>query len=104
MVLESDPGAARTIARNYTSRYLQLPNYTNNLRRYGWEDTDLVDGGSNALVDTLIPWGDENAIVDGLRRHADAGADELVVQVLPAEPGSLPVTEFARLAPALGAV
>jgi probable F420-dependent oxidoreductase len=100
VVLESDPAAARAIARNYTARYLQLPNYTNNLRRYGWDDDDFLDGGSDALVDSLIPWGDENAIVQGLWRHAEAGADELVVQVLPADPHVLPVSEFARLAPA----
>jgi len=101
VVLETDPDVARRVARTYMSRYLELPNYTNNLRRFGWEESDFVAGGNDRLVDALIPWGDETAIAAGLRAHADAGADELVVQVLPAGPGRLPTDEFGRLLPAL---
>ncbi len=101
VVLESDPDVARRTARAYMGRYLVLPNYTNNLRRFGWDDDDFVDGGSDRLVDALIPWGDEAAVAAGLRAHADAGADELVIQVLPSGPARLPAEEFRRLLPAL---
>ena len=83
------------------SRYLELPNYTNNLRKFGWDDDDFADGGTDRLVDALIPWGDEAAVAAALRAHADAGADEIVVQVLPTESGKLPTDEFRRLLPVL---
>jgi probable F420-dependent oxidoreductase len=102
VVLDPDADLARRTARTYMSRYLTLPNYTNNLRRFGWGDDDFAAGGSDRLVDALIPWGDEAAVAAGLREHVAAGADELVVQVLPVDSARpLPAEEFRRLLPAL---
>ena len=101
VVLATDRVVARQTARTYMSRYLELPNYTNNLRKFGWDDDDFADGGTDRLVDALIPWGDEAAVAAALRAHADAGADEIVVQVLPTESGKLPTDEFRRLLPVL---
>lgn len=42
VVLDADPTTARATARQYTSGYLALPNYTNNLRRFGWTDEDFM--------------------------------------------------------------
>ena len=64
VVLATDPEAARAAARQHMATYLGLPNYTNNLRRLGWGDDDLADGGSDALVDAIVAWGDEAAIVE----------------------------------------
>ena len=44
VVLDTDPAAARTLARKNMALYLGLPNYTNNLRRLGFEQSD-IDGG-----------------------------------------------------------
>ncbi len=41
-----DPVRARAIARETTSGYLTLPNYTNNLRELGYGDDDLADGAA----------------------------------------------------------
>lgn len=82
VVLESDAGRARDIARQYTAGYLQLPNYTNNLRRLGWGDEDLAGGGSDRLVDALIPWGTAEQVAAGIEKHFRAGADEVAIQVL----------------------
>ena len=60
------PSEARAAARLHMATYLTLPNYTNNLRRLGWGDDDLGDGGSDKLVDAIVAWGDE----DGDRRLA----------------------------------
>ncbi len=54
VVLEIDPYEARRIARRHVSRYLDLPNYTTNLRRLGFIDDDLADGGSNRLLDAIV--------------------------------------------------
>jgi alkanesulfonate monooxygenase SsuD/methylene tetrahydromethanopterin reductase-like flavin-dependent oxidoreductase (luciferase family) len=82
VVLEADPAAARATARQYTTGYLTLPNYTNNLRRFGWTDEDFADGGSDRLVDALIPWGTAEQVAAGIEKHFQAGADEVAIQVL----------------------
>ena len=73
----------------------------NNLRRLGFTDDDLADGGSDRLVDAIVAWGDVDAIVSRVRAHHDAGADHVCVQVLPADPRALPLAEWRTLAPAL---
>jgi probable F420-dependent oxidoreductase len=101
VVLETDAGRAREIARGHMSTYLTLPNYTNNLKRFGWTDADLADGGTDALVDAIVAWGDEAAIAERVAAHHAAGADHVCIQVLPAEPTKAPLDEWRRLAPAL---
>ncbi len=96
VVLESDPGRARAIARAHVERYLGLPNYVNNLRWLGFTEDDLR--GSDRLVDAVVAWGDEAAIAVRVREHLAAGADHVCIQVLN---GGLPRAEWRRLAPAL---
>jgi probable F420-dependent oxidoreductase len=100
VVLEPDPERARAIARTHTERYLQLPNYTNNLLRVGLTADDLRDGGSDRLVDAVIAWGDESAIAARVAEHRAAGADHVCIQVLTGEEG-LPRAQWRALAPAL---
>jgi probable F420-dependent oxidoreductase len=100
-VLATAPSAAREIARRHTSSYLRLANYTNNLRRFGFDDDDFVDGGNDRLVDTVCAWGDLEAIAARVRAHLDAGADHVAVQVLVDDRRGLPRKEWAELAPAL---
>jgi len=80
--LETDPTKAREVARRHTKRYLGLENYTNNLRRLGWGDTDLGDAGSDKLVDAIVAWGDVSAIRARADTHRKNGADHLCLQVL----------------------
>jgi probable F420-dependent oxidoreductase len=95
----TDPAAARAAGRKILATYLQMPNYLNNLRRYGFTDADLTAPGSDQLVDELIVWGDDDAIKAGVNAHFDAGADHIAVQALPTsdEPG-LPMVEWRALA------
>ncbi len=101
VVLEADPGRAREIARLHLATYLALPNYANNWKRAGFTDDDIANGGSDRLVDALIGWGDEAAIVARVQQHRDAGADHVCVQVLTSDPRALPVAEWRTLAPVL---
>jgi probable F420-dependent oxidoreductase len=98
VVLETDPEIARGIARQHLAIYLGLPNYTNNLRRFGITDDDLAGGGSDRLVDAVVAWGDLDRIAARIDQHHSAGADHVAVQVLSAEPTSLPVEDWRRLA------
>lgn len=81
VVLDEDPITARATARQYTTGYLSLPNYTANLRHYGWDDADFADGGSDRLVDALIPWGSVGDVATGIDKHYAAGADEVAIRV-----------------------
>jgi probable F420-dependent oxidoreductase len=101
VVLESDPAKAREIARAHTSRYLMLPNYVNNLRRLGFTDRDVVNGGSDRLVDAIVAWGNMTAVIDRVRAHQSAGADHVCVQVLPPEAQELPMSLWREVASAL---
>jgi len=101
VLLETDPSRARERARGHVERYLQLPNYTNNLLRHGLVEDDLQGVGSDRLVDAIVAWGDEAAVADRVRAHHEAGADHVCIQVVGVEPGTLPREEWRRLAPAL---
>ena len=101
VVLASDPDVARGTARKHMSIYLTLPNYVNNLRRRGWGDDDLAQGGSDALVDALVAWGDTDAVAARVAAHHDAGADHVCVQVIRPDATALPLDEWRELAPAL---
>jgi probable F420-dependent oxidoreductase len=100
VVLETDPQAARTIARAALSHYTVLPNYVNNWRRLGFTEEDLAGGGTDRLIDSLFAWGDAAAIADRVQAHVDAGADHVCIQVLHGGSG-LPRTEWRELAAAL---
>lgn len=82
VVLESDPDVARARSAGHLRRYLQLDNYRTNLSRLGWSDSDLEGAGSERLFESLIAWGDPEAVVKRLREHLDAGADHVVVNLL----------------------
>jgi probable F420-dependent oxidoreductase len=100
--LETDPERARTIARGHMSMYLTLPNYTNNLKRFGFTEDDIANGGSDRLVDAIVAWGDEEAIAARVASQHAAGASHVCIQVLPENPTEVPVDTWRRLAPALG--
>jgi probable F420-dependent oxidoreductase len=91
VVLETDEEIARSVARDYLASYLQLSNYTNNLKRLGYGDDDIADGGSDRLVDALVLHGTAVEIAEGLNAHLEAGADHVVIQQLGKEgPDLLP--------------
>lgn len=98
VVLETDPARARAIGRAYTSVYLGQPNYVNSVRELGFDDADLRDGGSDAFVDALVAWGDEERVLERVRAHLDAGADHVAVQALPAQKRGLPDAQWRALA------
>jgi probable F420-dependent oxidoreductase len=91
VVLETDDDLARAVARDYLATYLKLSNYTSNLKRLGFSDHDLAEGGSDDLVDALVLHGTAVEIAEGLKAHLDAGADQVVIQQLGKEgPDLLP--------------
>ena len=100
VALTTDATVARAAGRQHAAIYLNLPNYTNNLRRFGFGDDDFIDGGSDRLIDALVAWGDEAAIAARIQEHRDAGADHVCVQVV-SEEGDALRNQWRALAPAL---
>ncbi|MBO3743268.1 TIGR03620 family F420-dependent LLM class oxidoreductase [Actinoplanes flavus] len=98
--LGTDPAVARTAGRRALRIYLQLPNYTRQLIRYGQDDSDLAGAGSDRFIDAAVVWGDDDRVRTGIDAHLDAGADHVAVQVLTEEgsPRRLPLAEWRRLA------
>jgi probable F420-dependent oxidoreductase len=101
VVLTTDPQRARATGRPTIEKpYLGLVNYINNLRTLGFDDSDFTDGGSDRLIDALVVSGDASSVAAGLRRHLDAGADHVTVQLLTTA-GDDPTEQYAALAGAL---
>lgn len=87
VILERDPSAARAAARKGIGMFIGLPSYQANLRRLGFDDKDLIPGGSDRLIDHLVAWGDLDAIQARIAQHHDAGADHVALHVLPSDTG-----------------
>jgi probable F420-dependent oxidoreductase len=100
VVLEKDPAKARTIARKFLEIYLGLPNYTNNWLRLGFQETDLANGGSDRLIDAVVPWGDLKTLVSRIQEHHAAGADHVCIQVITDDSKTFPLREYRELAAA----
>ena len=94
-----DPGErGAAAARDYAKRYLRLPNYTSNLKRFGFTDADIEGAGSDRLMSSVVPNG-PLALAARLREHLAAGADHVLVQLV-AEGGSFDaggLTELTEL-------
>ena len=91
VILESDPAKARAAARTYMKTYVpRLPNYTNNLKNLGWKDEDFANGCSDALVDAIVAWGNENKIRGRIDAQLKAGANHVCILPVSVSSESLP--------------
>jgi probable F420-dependent oxidoreductase len=99
-VVDTDAERARATAREYATTYLGLSNYTNNLLRFGFDESDLADGGSDRLIDAVVPHGSAEDIAAAAHEHVDAGADHVCLQTVGIR--GVPVEQWTALASALG--
>jgi probable F420-dependent oxidoreductase len=98
-VLDTDTVRAREKARAYAKLYLGLRNYTSNLLRFGFSEADIADGGSDRLIDAVVPQGSARDIAAVVHAHLDAGADHVCVQPVGVE--GIPQEEWSELAAAV---
>jgi probable F420-dependent oxidoreductase len=99
VVVEPDAETGREKAREFAARYLERSNYTRNLLRLGFEERDLEGGGSDRLIDSVVPHGAAEAVAEAVRAHLDAGADHVCLQ--PVGHGPAPLDDYRALAGAL---
>jgi probable F420-dependent oxidoreductase len=98
-VVDTDAVRARAVARDYAKLYLGLRNYTKTLLDVGFTDDDLAGGGSDRLIDAVIPHGSAEQLAEVVHAHLEAGADHVCVQPL-GEDG-IPRASWTALAKAL---
>lgn len=100
-VLTDDAEEARTLGRQFLGNYLSFATYANKMQQAGFTADDVTTI-SDRLVDAVIAWGDEDAVLRRVDEHLAAGADHVAVQVLAADAGEPPLPQWRRLAAALG--
>jgi probable F420-dependent oxidoreductase len=98
-VLDANADSAREQAREYARLYLGLSNYANNLLRHGFTEEDVAAGGSDRLIDAVVPHGSAAEIATVVRAHLDAGANHVTLQAI-GEPG-IPRKGWTALSEAL---
>src|SRR3954454_3970148 len=81
-VVDTDPVRAKAVARDYAKLYLGLCNYTRSLLEFGFTERDIADGGSDRLMDAVVPQGSPEQIAEVVHAHFEAGADHVCVQPL----------------------
>jgi probable F420-dependent oxidoreductase len=101
VVLERDAERGRELAREFAGPYLGRRNYAANLLRLGFTEGDLADGGSDRLIDAIVPHGSAEQVAEAVQAHLDAGADHVCLQ--PVGHGGVPRDDYRALARVLGA-
>lgn len=89
-------------AHQHLDVYSGLPNYRNSWLRQGFDESDLVRGGSDRLARGIVGMGSVQQAAASVTAHLDAGADHVVVQVLGDNPMADPRPALRELAGALG--
>lgn len=82
VTLGADSKTWRDAVRSYLRLCLGMPNYTRNLQRFAFTETDLATT-SDALVDALVVPNDPRQLQGRIDEHLAAGADHVVVQFVP---------------------
>lgn len=96
---DADDQLAR--AHQHLMGYSGLPNYRNSWLRQGFDESDLVPGGSDRLAKAIVGMGSVEAAAASITAHLDAGADHVVVQVLGDNPAADPREQLRALATVL---
>jgi probable F420-dependent oxidoreductase len=102
VIVEPNPERARTLARGLL-RLMTAPGggYAANLHRMGFTEDEITQL-SDRLVDAVVAWGDLDAVTARIADHLHAGANQVALSVLHADPpGTVPVQQWRQLAKAL---
>lgn len=98
VVIAKSRDAARVTGDRHTSTYLRIANYRNNLLRLGWSEEELEPPGSDRLFDAVLAWGDLHRIRERVALLQDAGADQVVLNIVAADPAQPYRAELRTLA------
>ena len=87
-LLVAPAGSWREPARSFLGFCLGMPNYRNNLRRFGFTDAGL-DSADDRLLDALVVPDEPAALRERIVAQRDAGANHVVVQFVPPPAGKV---------------
>ena len=96
VVVEPEARSGRELARAFAAPYLRRRNYAANLLRHGFTEEDLADGGSDRMIDAIVPHGTAEQVAEAVQAHLDAGADHVCLQ--PVGHGGVPLEDYRALA------
>jgi probable F420-dependent oxidoreductase len=88
-------------AHAHVGGYMPLENYRNSWLRQGFDESDLVPGGSDRLARALVGMGSADQAAASVTAHLDAGADHVLVQIVGDESSPDPRLALRELAAAL---
>ncbi|AOS61826.1 LLM class F420-dependent oxidoreductase [Actinoalloteichus hymeniacidonis] len=88
-------------AHTHVGFYVGLQNYRNSWLRQGFDESDLIPGGSDRLVRALVGMGTAERAAASITAHLDAGADHVVVQIVGDGPTTDPRSALRELATVL---
>lgn len=98
--IDPDPEAARAGFRALFAGMSADSPYTRNLRRLGYEESDLSGGRSDRLIDAILAHGSAEAVAERLQEQLAAGANQVLAAPLTMNLEAA-VDQLARLAPAV---
>ncbi len=81
-------GSWREPVRSYLGMCLAMPNYRNNLQRFGFTETEL-DSADDGLLDALAVPDDPAALRERVNAQREAGANHVVIQFVPPPAGKV---------------
>jgi len=95
-ILSSDRDEVREGVQSYLALYPRLEAYAALLQRCGVPDADraLEDGWTDAMIDAVVPHGDQASLARVMRAYEDAGVAEMAF--LPVGVGSDPLKSVER--------
>jgi probable F420-dependent oxidoreductase len=102
VVVGGDADEQLGYAHKHLTGYSALPNYRNSWLRQGFDESDLLPGGSVRLARGLVGMGSVDAAAASVLAHLEAGADHVVVQIIGERPTIDPRQALRELAAALG--
>jgi probable F420-dependent oxidoreductase len=96
VIYDTDPARAREAARAYRTQTLAA---FRNLLRLGYTEEEVTTV-NDRVIDAIIAYGDEAAIVKRLREHLTAGADHVLINAVGPDLSAI-VDTLERIAPAV---
>ena len=99
VVLAEDLAGARAIGDRHLNFYLRSENYRKNLLRLGWTEAQLEPPGADELFASIVAYGNLDDIRRLTEARFEAGADQVVFNLIGPDPSVLPLRELRALAP-----
>ena len=96
-VLDPDRAQATEVARIIVGSLAALPAYRANLARMGFTNDDITQV-TNLLIESVVACGDTDVMLERVASHHAAGADHVAIGLLSADPASVPMASYRRLA------